>query len=345
MEPPVTAPIVRVLTNTTWFDGRRFEGASIRTRRSSATGLLAIVREFFTTRRYDVALFDDAATRQLLVFSLARKLVRVNRCKLVSVDLILQQPKTFLERLRARLVRHVLETVDLFIFYHKDIRGLERVYGIRLDRAAYIPFKVNDYASVLATPTRDEGFILSCGRSYRDYRTFCEALKGLPYEARILATVEQTAEHGTTFDFASVPPNVRVVTDDGSWRSWIDSIARATFVVLPILPNALSPAGLSTYLVAMALGKCVIITDSPGTRGILEDGQAVVVPAADAHALRAAIVKVSEDADYRQRMASVGRTFALSLGDERRLADDMVRTVLQRLSAERLNGAAGDRSP
>jgi glycosyltransferase involved in cell wall biosynthesis len=99
--------------------------------------------------------------------------------------------------------------------------------------------------------------------------------------------------------------------------------------VLPISPDALAPAGISTYLVAMALGKCVIVSESPATRGILEDGeQAVVVPPSDPAAMRAAIVRVCEDADYRARVARVGREYALSLGDEERLAQDIVHEVV-----------------
>jgi len=86
----------------------------------------------------------------------------------------------------------------------------------------------------------------------------------------------------------------------------------------------------------MALGKCVIISDSPATRGILKDGeQAVVVPPADPALLRAAVVKASEDADHRARIAQAGREYALSLRDEDRLADDIVHEVTRAIGRER----------
>jgi len=290
------------------------------------------VRDVLAARQSDIAVFF-CAVPLLLLFCILKRLPLWNHLTLVSVDAILPRPRTLLERLRARVVRGLLGAVDLFIFFFRDTRELEHWYAVGAERIAYIPFKINDYMTVLATPTSDEGFILSCGRSHRDYGTLCRALAGLPYEARILATPGELAKHGRAFDVRSLPANVKWVTDDGSSRSWIDWIARCRFVVLPILPAALAPAGISTYLVAMALGKCVVITEGPATRGVLDDGQAVVVPPSDAKALRAAIIKVSEEREYREGVAARGRAYALSLRDEGRLASDVCHEVVKRVAA------------
>ena len=46
-----------------------------------------------------------------------------------------------------------------------------------------------------------------------------------------------------------------------------------------------SPSGVGTFLLAMALGKCVIMTESPATRGVLEhEHTAILVPMNDADA-------------------------------------------------------------
>ncbi|HEX8362139.1 MAG TPA: glycosyltransferase, partial [Longimicrobium sp.] len=103
-------------------------------------------------------------------------------------------------------------------------------------------------------------------------------------------------------------------------------------VVLPIQPGRLSPSGIGTYLVAMALGKCVVITESAATRGILDDRHAVLVPPADAEALRAAVARVAEDRELRERTARGGREYALSLGGDERLERDIVAELAEMMA-------------
>jgi glycosyltransferase involved in cell wall biosynthesis len=315
---------LRVITNASWLVGRHLAGRPLDVRRLRRTGPFGTIRAFFAADRFDVALFT-AEARQLVVFCLL-KLLWPGRCRrLVSVDPVLQRPRNFRERLRLGIVRLLLRQVDLFLVFFRDTRGLEMVYRIDPAKIRYVPFKINDYHTVITHPTRDEGFVLSCGRSKRDYTTFCKALATLPYAARILAPgKEENLKHGTTSDFRSLPANVRQVTDDGSHASWIDWISRCTCLVLPVLPDTLAPSGISTYLVAMALGKCVIVTDGPATRGLIDDGQAVIVPASDPQALRAALVQVFENETYRHEVASRGKAYALALRDEDRLAEDVI---------------------
>jgi len=209
---------------------------------------------------------------------------------------------------------------------------VQRLYGIDDARMAYVPFKVNDLELIKHTETTDEGFFLSCGRSNRDYDTLCLAFDGLPYEAKILAPLgREAAGHGTFFAAGACPTNVQIISDDGSSASWIDWIARCQALILPIIPGMLSPSGIGTYLVAMALGKAVIMTEGPATTGMLEPSNAVLVPPSDAAALRAAVLRVAEDEAYRARIAAQGKAYALGLGDERRLAADIRQRVFDLL--------------
>jgi len=323
---------MRIVTNTTWFEGRAVDGVPIKTYRISGGALSNGLRQFLRLRHWDAAVLN-VAPNDVLAFCLLKRLFPSSRLKIVAVDLILPAPRTLLQRLRVTVIGWLFRAVDRFIFYSKDTSGLQVVYGLPGDKIRYVPFKVNDYHTVLDTPTSDAGYILSCGRSYRDYATFCRALEGLPYSARIVATLDQLRENGTDFDLRSVPPNVNVVAHDGASASWIDWIARSKVVVLPISADALVPAGISACLVAMALGKCVVVSDSPVTRGIFTDGEhAVVVPSADAAAMRAAIVRVCEDGAYRAHVAHTGREYALSLRDESRLGDDIFREAISAMT-------------
>lgn len=224
--------------------------------------------------RSDDAVVLNCVRRTLLVFCLAKRVLPFLRFKLISVDLVLGPALTLRERARTRVIGWLLEAADLFIFPFRDISGLRRLYGIFPDRVSYVPFEVNGYPDVLAVPTRDDGHILACGRSYRDYGTFGRAMAGLPYVAHILVRPAELSRHGSEPDTASLPPAVAVFEDDGSVRSWLDRIARARLIVLPILPNVVSAAGISVCLLSMALRKCVIMSEGPATSGVLDEGQA-----------------------------------------------------------------------
>ncbi len=130
-------------------------------------------------------------------------------------------------------------------------------------------------------------------------------------------------QHGTDLDLSNLPSNLLAVEHDGHNTSWLDYIRRAKLVVIPTLPGAISPTGISTYLLAMGLRKCVIITEGPATRGLLTD-QAIIVPPGDPLALADAIRKAWEDDDLRERTADAGRRYAERLGSYERLLSDIV---------------------
>jgi len=326
---------VRILSNAGWFDGRRLGGRATDVCRIAVTGFFRSLRDALFARPFDVVVINNEA-RQLLAFCLLKLLLPWTQWHIVSVDLVVQRPRSWRQRIRLRIARLLFRQVDLFLFFFKDTRELEKVYGIDRRKIRYVPFKVNTYDRVLAHPVSDEGFILSCGQSKRDYATLCRAMEGLPYTACILAPPPHFAgKHGTTFDFRSLPSNVRWVTDDGSDASWIDWIARARCLVLPVLPDTLAASGISTYLLAMALGKCVVITDSPATVRLVDCGEAVIVPPANPAALRAALTKVMEDSKYREQVAAMGYAYAMRLKDENRLAADLTAEVERMLAGYR----------
>lgn len=319
-----TRPL-RVLCNTRWFEGRMFRGRPIESTVFRGGGPLATVRLFAVARRCDAAVFN-VNERQLLAFCLLRRIVGAGRCRLVSVDIHLPPLRTARSRLRARFVGWLLREVDLFVCYFKATQPMRQAYRLERQRFVYIPFKANASAAILGVEPTDDGFALVCGRSDRDYRTLVAAADGLDVPIVVLIGPGH-AKEGVNLEGVAMPPNVRVQPDDGSMESWIKWISRARFIILPVLPGVLKPSGISAYLDAMALGKCVITTDSPATQGLIDAGQAVLVPPGDSTALRDAITRVASDAEYRRRVAAAGRAYARTLGDEGRLADDIVQCV------------------
>jgi glycosyltransferase involved in cell wall biosynthesis len=294
----------------------------------------AALRLYLRSFRYDAVVLNQPAGLLTILCALRTVLPR-GKARLVVFDVILPRPAdTTKGRLKAWLIRALLPQVDLFLLHVKDPGGLTTHYGISRETSRFVPFKVNRIEKLGALATPDRGYILAPGRSHRDYATFLSAMAALPYPALILmpASGRELAQHGTSFQGREVPPNVKIVHDDGTKDSWDNHLAGARLVVLPIRPDTLSAAGNSTYLLAMSMGKCVVTTDSPGARGIIEDGtHALIVPPGDPDALREAVRRAWEDDDLRQRLARAGHAYALSLGGEERLHRDIVDEVVSLL--------------
>ncbi len=189
----------------------------------------------------------------------------------------------------------LLARVDHFIHYFKDIAGY-KPFGVRADRSSYVPFKVN----IFGTQSPEIGlgeYVFTMGVSLRDYDTFIRAVATLPFPAAIPEFSFQHFEgRDTAFRWTkeNVPRNLTLLRDTGDKRDLVRNMAAARVVVIPISKSSLCASGISTYLDAMYLGKCVIITEGPGASDLLTD-QAILVPAEDPAALSEAIRRAWQD--------------------------------------------------
>jgi glycosyltransferase involved in cell wall biosynthesis len=75
---------------------------------------------------------------------------------------------------------------------------------------------------------------------------------------------------------------------------------------------------------AMAMRKCVIITEGLATKGMLSD-QAIIVAPKDPGAMADAIARVWNDDALRHQTAKAGRIYAEHCAGESRLLADIVR--------------------
>ncbi len=121
------------------------------------------------------------------------------------------------------------------------------------------------------------------------------------------------------------PRNLVILDDQPNQASWLRNLSKARVVVVPILRETLRGAGLSVYLDAMLLKKCVIISGGPGVSDVLTD-QALIVPPEDPAALAEAIRSVWEDPALRDQIAARGHAYATALGGEL----DLMNRILDR---------------
>lgn len=294
--------------------------------KSSCTLLLLL-------RKYDGLLVFNAGVDVTLIAFLARVLWR-HRVSIFFYDTNLQAPRNIRTRIKCLIKAFLFSGVDKFLCMQKDTGGYESFYKIPRGKFVYIPFKANNVNILDKFVVTDGPYVLAAGASRRDYRTFIHAIEILGHPTIIVLPEASIAQfHNTDMDGRNLPQNVTVVRHNFEVNSWNTFLANARVVVVPIQQDAIQPAGISVYLEAMALGKPVVITDGPSTRDILTGEEAEIVPAADPGALAKAISRLWDNEGYRKLIGGRGREYALSLGGERRLLEDILKVMVGFLKA------------
>lgn len=287
-----------------------------------------IVQLYFFSRSYDYMIINGNVNI-ILVLCCLKTIIGFNKCSLICLDIFLPYPRTFKEKMRAFIKAFLLKKIDLFLVYFKVFIEYEKFYNISPKKMIYVPFKINSFDLVKSIEPFDHNYIFSGGRSRRDYVTLIKAIEGLDIQCNIVAPDEQELnEHGTSFQGRLLPKNVQIVHDDGTSESFIDHIARSSLVVIPLFNHDLAPSGISVYLVAMALKKCVIISRGYGVDQIIPTGSACVVEPEDPNALRAAIDTLWHNEKKRKSIAENGYLYAMSLGGEKELCKRIIDVIL-----------------
>jgi glycosyltransferase involved in cell wall biosynthesis len=290
------------------------------TARTGATGASIFAETasaFCLHRRVSDAVFVVNCNPGLVMDLAARMLVGPRR-PLIAVDLVLRAPDCLSERLRLPLKRALFRRVDHFIHYFRDLRGLERVFGISPARSSFVPFKVNLISRHALQPRFDGEYVLCFGRSMRDFDTFLSAMEQLPYPGAITRPdpVALRSHHGRfTRPLDRIPPNVALLDDDGTEQSEVRILRNAKLLALPILQESMVASGISTSLNAMFLGKCVIGSEGPGMSDVFGP-ELLTFPPEDPNALAAVIRRAWEDDTLRNRTAEAGHRYALAVGAE-----------------------------
>ena len=285
------------------------------------------IRLLRSLKRYDAFIaFNPNIDEAILAF--AAKWILRRETSIIFFDALLQRPVGLKGICKSRIKQALFTGVDRFFCVHKDTSGYQRYYGIDAAKFVYIPFKANNFHDRIKYKSKDEGYVLACGASLRDYRTFVEAVDRMNVPAKIMLPRKGAAEfHNTDLDEARLPSCVEVIRHDFDKHSWNQIIANARVVVIPIQGGAIQAAGISASLEAMAIGKPVVITEGVSTRGMLTGAEAEIVPAEDPVSMYRAIRKLWEDAGYRERLAKAGQDYAVSLGGVERMARDILQNT------------------
>lgn len=170
----------------------------------------------------------------------------------------------------------------------------------------YTPNWVDTHYFTPAEPLGD--FIFSCGLENRDYMTLfrAAALVDMPI------TVAASGFFGSQSNQLEQPPStIKVLEERVSWDELRRLYAQSRFVVLPL--NAVEyAAGVTGLVEAMAMGKAVIATQSPGIEEYVDDGRTgLIVPPGDPAALAHAISRLWRNPDLCKAMGERNRMWAV----------------------------------
>lgn len=155
-----------------------------------------------------------------------------------------------------------------------------------------------------SSPTFDRPYLLSVGVEMRNYDLLFEVVRNLDINMVVKASSAWMA--GSRSQLTSIPPNVKVITERLSYVELRDLYAGAGLVVVPLheTPQA---AGITTILEGMAMGKCILATQSSGLPDVLVDRQTGWVVPPTAAGLQQAIATLWNEPDRRAELATAGQ--------------------------------------
>ena len=173
------------------------------------------------------------------------------------------------------LVVSVPTEVVLYNFYpafsSSFLRTVERHWGalehVQVQyRLVPFPTPVEALQQHVCSCAWGEGEVLAVGQNQRDFDTYLQAMAHIPVPGRVITYVRDE-----TF---SVPFPAWVTcssTGESVWQ-FIQSLAHARIVVIPLYDDAHITSGITCLFWALALNRTVVIADTPSIRPFLDVG-------------------------------------------------------------------------
>lgn len=260
------------------------------------------------------AIFSDGEQVGIPYALLEKFLGWGRRPRHLMIGHILSVPKKMLLVDRLKLHRQV----DIFLVYSTWQKAfIEQRWKIAPERVIFTPFMVdaNFFSPTapvepLALKENPAGLPLICsvGLERRDYPTLLKAVEGLDVFAVIAAASPWSKQTDNT-QGRTLPANVLVQRYSQFELRRVYAASR--FMVMP-LQNVEFQAGITAILEAMAMGKAVICTHTPGQTDAIEEGvTGLYVPPEDPTALRQAIEYLLDHPAEAERMGQNGRARVL----------------------------------
>lgn len=277
------------------------KGGKLRTPASPRfVGLMA--RTFATLvqakRKYDYVFTFECGWESFLV-SFIQTFFMCRRPRHVILQFIMRERRASLgSRLKYALMRWCFSSVYLCICSSRsECRYYEQAFFWPQEKLHFVPLHT-DPALLEHPDVGNDGFIISAGRTCRDYGTLLAAFESTTIPLFIVAS----------------PGNVGVVKSqhvkvfyDMPGPDFVKLLARSLAVVIPLEDRKIS-VGQSVLLQAMTLGKAVVVSKVNGSDDYIEHMKTgIVVPPYDPKAIREAVAMLIEDERLRTRLGQAAK--------------------------------------
>lgn len=270
--------------------------------------------------KIDAALIFNASSLEMIICQLLKW--ASPGTLIYYFDINLKKPNSFNSRLYAWIKKGLLRHCDTLLCVHKDTRDYQAYFGAT--KTYYIPFKANNFEVHDSIETSDDGYLLACGVSHRDYYTFFQAVEDLEIPVKVVLPNDANIKtHKAFLGDKPIPANVEVIRHDFDPKTWNNLLARASIVVIPITEDCIQPAGVSVYLEAMLLHKPVIISKCPSSNMLIDNGESLLVERANPQKLRETIIYLLNNREKRNHLAETGYQYAYALRGVDRLVSDL----------------------
>jgi hypothetical protein len=161
-------------------------------------------------------------------------------------------------------------------------------------KGAFVPLAADGDLDAARRAAEPGEYVFSGGGAGRDFETLVEAVRGRNIRVELVVFAPDAIAH---------PPENVGVSGPLPQLEFLRRLASARIVVVPLLESD-SPHGQTLVVQALALGKPVVATETVGLADYLEhERNALLTPAGDADALRAALVQLLTDDKLLGRLA------------------------------------------
>jgi hypothetical protein len=192
-----------------------------------------------------------------------------------------------------------LAQVDRVIIYARPL--IEAARPALRDRAVFAYLPADGDFEVARREAGHGAYVFTGGGAGRDFASVIQAVTHTAISLEIVAFSAEAV--------GPVPRNC-VVHGRMPLPAFLQRMAGARFVVVP-LADSKSPHGQTTVVQALALGKPVVATRSPGIVDYVEDErEGLLVEAGDVAGYRRAILRLAGDPDLREACAHNARVRA-----------------------------------
>jgi Glycosyl transferases group 1 len=184
------------------------------------------------------------------------------------------------------------ENVHYGVLSSSELETFPVLWGVDRSRVHFTPFCATER---LEYEPGGRG-VLASGNSLRDYRALMIAAPTISAPVTIASSLPLPQSPTSNLTTGFLAPGAH------------ESLARrSAVIVVPLLPGTDRSAGQQTYLNAMGRGKPVVVTEAPGVRDYIRDGETGLVVPNEPEALSDAVNGLLADPERAERIGRAAR--------------------------------------